>query len=274
MGAARRFGTGVGYLGAGLRLWVTSPRLMLLGAIPAFIVGIVYAAAFVLFLVNLDSIAAWAVPFATQWGEPWRTATRVVAAAALVGGLAFAAVFTFAAVTLAVGDPFYEKIWRATERTLGEEPADLHEPAWRAAARGIGSGIRLFGLTVAVGALLFACGFIPVVGQTVVPVLGALLGGWILALELTGFAFDARGQRLGQRRRALGANRAAALGFGIPIYLLFLVPFAAVVIMPAAVAGATLLARGALDREPLTSRQQPRSPAQPAIAATNPGPPQ
>ncbi|WP_394770732.1 EI24 domain-containing protein [Lacisediminihabitans sp.] len=261
MGVARRFGTGVGYLGSGLRLWVTSPRLMLLGAIPAFIVGIVYTAAFVLVLVNLEAIASWAVPFAAQWGEPWRTAMRVVAATALVGGLAFAAVFTFAAVTLAVGDPFYEKIWRATERTLGEEPADLGEPAWRAVARGIGSGIRLFGLTVAVGALLFACGFIPVVGQTVVPVLGAFLGGWILALELSGFAFDARGQRLRQRRRALGANRAAALGFGIPTYLLFLVPFAAVVIMPAAVAGATLLARAALDAEPAED------------AATSPAPP-
>lgn len=268
MGAARRFGTGVGYLGAGLRLWVSSPRLMLLGAIPAFIVGIVYAGAFVLFLLNLDSITAWAVPFASQWSEPWRTATRVVAAAALVGGVALAAVFTFVAVTLAVGDPFYEKIWRATERRLGEEPADLGEAGWRAVARGIGSGVRLFGLSLTVGALLFACGFIPVVGQTVVPVLGAILGGWILALELTGFAFDARGQRLGQRRRALGANRAAALGFGIPTYLLFLVPFAAVAIMPAAVAGATMLARGTLDALPPASHRPPGN------AATNSEPPQ
>jgi CysZ protein len=236
---------------------------MLLGAVPAFIVGIVYAGAFVLFLVNLEPIAVWAVPFAGQWSEPWRTATRVVTAAALVGGLTFAAVFTFAAVTLAVGDPFYEKIWRATERTLGREPADLGESLWRGALRGIGSGIRLLGLTVAVGALLFACGFIPLVGQTMVPVLGALLGGWILALELTGFAFDARGQRLAERRRALGANRAAALGFGIPVYLLFLIPFAAVVIMPAAVAGATLLARDSLE----AARSAP-----PTTDPTNPAP--
>jgi CysZ protein len=44
----------------------------------------------------------------------------------------------------------------------------------------------------------------------------------------------------------LRASRASVLGFGLASYLLFLVPFAAVVVMPAAVAGATMLARDAV----------------------------
>ncbi|MET3767362.1 CysZ protein [Marisediminicola sp. UYEF4] len=245
-GLVRRFLGGMGYLVRGLRLWATSPRLMLLGALPALVVGLVFAAALVLFAINLEALAAWITPFADRWEDPLRAGTRFAAGTALVAVTVLLAVYTFVAVTLAVGDPFYERIWRAVEQRMGDAPAEIDEPFWRSAARGIGSGIRLFALTASVGLSLFAVSFIPVVGQTAVPVLGALLGGWFLTLELTGFAFDARGLRLRDRRRMLGARRASTLGFGVLTYLLFLVPFGAIVIMPAAVAGATMLSRDAL----------------------------
>jgi len=145
-----------------------------------------------------------------------------------------------------VGDPFYERIARGVESRLGNAPQELEETFWVGLWRGIGSALRFLALTASVGLLLFGLGFIPVVGQTVVPVLGAFFGGWFLALELSGFAFDARGLRLRDRRRSLGADRATTLGFGVLTYLLFLVPFLAIVVMPAAVAGATIMSRDAL----------------------------
>src|SRR5690606_4905820 len=87
---------------------------------------------------------------------------------------------------------------------------------------------------------------IPVVGQTVVPVIGAAVGGWVLALELVGAAFSRRGLRLPDRRRALRADRPVALGFGVAVFCCFLIPLGAVLVMPAAVAGGTLLARRSL----------------------------
>ena len=245
----------MGYPVKGLRMWGSSPKLMLIGAIPALIVGVVYAAAFVLFLLNVGEIAVWITPFASGWADPLRLAARVAAGIALPVAAVFLAVFTFTAVTLAVGDPFYERIWRAVEERMGEAPADGGESFLRSARRGIGNGLRLVALSVLVGLLLFAGGFIPLVGQTVVPVLGAVLGGWILTLELTGYAFDARRLTLRQRRRTLRTSGASALGFGVLSYLLFLIPFAAVAIMPAAVAGATMLARDAV----VGSAPSPRS---------------
>ena len=44
----------------------------------------------------------------------------------------------------------------------------------------------------------------------------------------------------------LRADRAATLGFGVATYLVFFIPFAAVIMMPAAVAGGTMLARTAI----------------------------
>lgn len=243
---ARGFFGGMRYLGRGLHLWVTSPRLMLLGAVPALVVGAFYTAGIVLFLLNVDAIVRWITPFADGWAEPAAVATRIAVGVALIGVALLVAVYTFAAVTLLVGDPFYERIWRAVELRLGAAPAEPDDGFWKSAALAVGNGLRLFALTALVGVGLLACGLIPLVGQFVAPVLGAVIGGWVLVLELTGFAFDARRFSLRERRRMLAQRRASSLGFGILTYLLFLVPFGAVVIMPAAVAGATMLSRDAL----------------------------
>jgi CysZ protein len=247
-GAVRGFVSGVALLGRGFGMWATSPRLMILGAIPALLVSAFYLAAIVLLLVNLEGISGWLAPFADEWNEPWRTAAHVTVGVAILGIAILVLVYTFVAITLAVGDPFYEKIWRHVENRLGEAPAESEEPFWRSAGRGVGNALRMLLLTAFVGLALFALGFIPILGQTIVPVLGVGFGGWFLAIELAGFAFDARGFSLRDRRRMLRARRAPALGFGMTTYLLFLVPFAAIIVMPAAVAGATLLSRGALEK--------------------------
>jgi CysZ protein len=243
--APRRFLDGMGLLGAGLRMWITNPRIMLMGAIPALVVAVVYLVGFILLASNLDGLATAMTPFAAEWGESARVVARAVASLALVAAAVLLVVYTFAAITLAIGSPFYERISRRVEERLGDVPEPVELPFATALARGVGDGLRVLVTTVTVGLLLFACGFIPVIGQTVVPVLGALAGGWFLALELTGFAFEARGIPGGTKRRMLRADRATTLGFGVSSYLLFLVPFAAVIVMPAAVAGGTMLARRA-----------------------------
>jgi CysZ protein len=249
-GAVREFFTGVRLLGAGLRMWVTAPRLMMIGAVPALLVAAVYAVALVLLAVNLEGIAEWSTPFAAGWQEPFRSVVRVAAALGILAVTALLAVYTFVSLTLLIGDPFYERIWRTVENRLGGVSDEHEQPFWPSVLRGTGEALRMLAATAGIGVLLFAGGFLPVVGQTVVPVLAALVGGWFLAIELTGFAFEARGFRLRERRRALGASRARALGFGVAAYLIFLVPLGAVIVMPAAVAGATLLTRGVLEARP------------------------
>ena len=244
MRTIREFFGGVGVLAQGFRTYATRPRLMWLGALPALIVGVVYVVGIVLVALNLDAIVTLITPFAQGW--QFEPLVRIAAGVALFALVVILYVYTYAAITLAVGDVFYERIWRAVEQTLGDPPAELRETVWAGVRRGVGNGIRLLLLTVSTGLLLFALGFIPVIGQTLVPVIGAFVGGWFLTLEQTGYAFDSRGLRLRDRRTSLGANRARTLGFGVACYLLFLVPFAAVVVMPAAVAGATLLARPAI----------------------------
>lgn len=247
-GVVRSFFAGVGILGRGFRTYATSPRLMWLGVLPALIVGLVFLAAVIVLAINFDVLVTAITPFARGW--EFEPLVRIAAGLAVFALSILLIVYTYAAITLAVGDPFYERIWHAVESRLGDGPPEQKEGFWKSLGRGLGNGIQLFLATVLVSVLVLVLGFIPVVGQIVAPVLGAFFAGWFLTLELTGFAFDARGLRLRDRRRLLGARRARTLGFGVATYLLFLVPFAAIFVMPAAVAGATFLAREALAPAP------------------------
>jgi CysZ protein len=244
---AREALAGGGDLLRGFRVWGTSPRLMLLGAFPALLVGTVFLGLLAGLIAALPPVTAWATPFAGGWAVPLRDSLRLIVGAAILVLAVVLLVLAYTAVTLTVGDPFYERISRRVEEQQGGAPALREEPPLAGVARAVSDGLRLFlgGVLVAVAA--FLVGLIPVVGPVLASVLGASAGGWLLAVELTGYAFDARGHRLRERRRALRSRRARAWGFGVATYVLFLVPFVAVLAMPAAVAGATLLSRAVLE---------------------------
>ena len=245
-GVIREFFRGVGMLGKGFATWRTDPGVMLLGAIPALIVAVVYLAGLTVLLLNLPAITDALTGFADGWDQVWRGLLRGFFALAFLIVFAFFWVYTYTVVTLAVGDPFYERIWRNVEVQLGDVPVEPEIGFWRSFGSAILDFLRLFFPTVLLGILVFAIGFIPLVGTVVALVLGAFIGGWFLAVETTGLAFSARGHSQRERRRILRSRRALTLGFGVASYLLFLVPGLTVFAMPAAVAGATRLSREVL----------------------------
>ncbi|MGC1212521.1 MAG: EI24 domain-containing protein [Micromonospora sp.] len=245
-GAATRFLTGAGLLLRGIGLYVRSPGLMLLGVVPALISGALFLIGLVALVYFVDDLAALVTPFADDWQSTARSVVRVIAGLAFLGFGGLLGVLTFTAVTLAIGDPFYERISERVEERYGGTPGAVEVPFWASLRRTVLDSLRLVAISALVGVPLLAAGFIPVVGQTVVPVVGAAVGGWFLALELVGAPFYRRGMRLPDRRSLLKADRPTTLGFGVAVFVCFLIPLGAVLVMPAAVAGATLLARRSL----------------------------
>ena len=242
----RQFLLGARLLGRGLGMYLRTPGMIVLGLVPALISGALYTAGVVALLWYLGDIAAAVTWFADDWSVWLRDLVRFIGGAAVVGLGGLLGVLTFTAVTLIIGDPFYEKISELVEDRFGGVP-DAVEVSWYASlGRSVVDGLRLVGFSLLIGLLLFVGGFIPVVGQTVIPVLGAALGGWILAVELTGVAFQRRGRRLPDRRLALRTQRSLTLGFGVAVFLCFLIPLGVVLLTPAAVAGGTLLSRRVL----------------------------
>ncbi len=255
----REFLDGLVFLARGIGMWARSPRLMLLGAIPALISFVVLASGFVALAVWVGPVSRTLTPFADHWSSGLRNTTHMIAGIALLGSALLCSVLLYTALTLAIGDPCYEAISRRAEAPYGGVPGEVEVPWWRSLGRSVRDALRLVFASIVVGLLLFVAGFLPVVGQSVVPVVGALIGGWYLALELTGVPFERRGLRLAGRRRLLRKRRPLVLGFGVGTFVLFLIPLGAVLVTPAAVAGAALMSRRVLG-EPVTAPVGPTGP--------------
>ncbi|MGW5686298.1 EI24 domain-containing protein [Nonomuraea sp. NPDC003754] len=258
MRSMREFAGGVGFFFQGLRWVAKNGKWWGFGLVPALIAFVIYVAALVYLGNNATGIADFLTPFADGWAAGWRDFLRGALAVLLfIGGLALA-VLTFTALTLAIGEPFYEKLSEKVDPLHGTDDV----PWWRSIPRSIRDSLVTLLYALMFTIPLFFLGFVPVVGQTVVPVLGALVSGFFLTVELTSLAMERRGMHRRARFGVLRANKAPALGFGVVVFLIFLVPFVAVLAMPAAVAGAALMVRSRL--VPL--------PAEPARPAAPPAP--
>jgi CysZ protein len=240
---------GVGYFARGLAWTARRPRQWLFGLIPALIALVLYAAALAVLIMYADDLAAAGTPFADDWSDGARRAVRIIVGVGIVGAGALFAVLTFTALTLLVGEPFYERLAVRAEESMGGAPP---EPAGSTGAellRSLGDAVVLGVIALVFAAVFFVLGLLPGVGQTVVPVVAACVSGYFLSGELTGIALARRGLRRRERFARLRRERPLAVGFGAAVFVVFLIPLGAVVAMPGAVVGGTMLARERLGKD-------------------------
>jgi CysZ protein len=212
---------------------------MAAGLVPAAIVFLVLAGALVALGFALPGLLDWATPFAASWDPFAAGVVRWLIGIALMGGAIVLAIVTFTALTLLVGEPFYDRIWRSVERDLGGTVPDAPYGIGRSVADAAG----LFGKGLLSALCAGVVALVPVVGGIAGAVIGALLNGRVIADELSSRGLTARGLDAPRRAALIRTQRARVLGFGVAVHVCFLVPFAAIVVMPAAVAGAALLGR-------------------------------
>lgn len=255
---------GVSICAAGFRLCLRNPGLAALGMIPPIVVGALLIAGLVVLGLHASAIVTAWTPFADAWPDPWPDVVRTLAGVALVAGAAVVGVLLFAGITLLVGQPFYERIWRAAERELGGIPDEVELSLRQSIAKGVDDALRLLGVALLTGLVVLLLGIIPVVGTLLGAIGGAFVGSRALAIELSSMSADARGLSLDERRALLDTAPDVARGFGLAVYLLFLIPGGAVLGTPAATVGGMLLVRE-LRGEPTEVDA-----ARPAAAATRP----
>ncbi|MFD4262404.1 EI24 domain-containing protein [Streptomyces sp. NPDC058534] len=269
----RDLGAGFGHLLKGQRWVAQHGKSYGFGLVPGLITLVLYAAALIALAMWGTDFVAWTTPFADDWSSPWLGLFRGFLTVVLFALALLMAVLTFTAVTLLIGQPFYEALSERVDRDVspdGTAPeSDL--PLWREVWLSGRDSLRILVRAALWGVLLFALGLIPFVGQTVVPVIGLFVTGFFLTEELASVALQRRGVELRERLALLRSRKRLVWGFGTPLAVSFLVPFVAVFLMPGAVAGATLLARELLGEE-ISDGRDDRSDGGPADPAVSSGP--
>lgn len=238
------WGDGTASLWGGFRFLGRRPRLALLGAVPPAFTSLFLGGALIMLAWNSGGLATWATPFADGWAEGMRQGLRAAVAVMTVVAGAALSVLVFVWLTLTLGAPIYDRLSEEAERASGGVAGRVGYPASQAIPREIGHTAVAFVQSVALSVVLFFVGLVPVVGTVAAAVLGAVGGGWFLARELAGGPLERRGiPRLRDWGRFVRVHWRAGLGFGVPVYLLMLVPVVAIFAFPAATVGGTLLVR-------------------------------
>ena len=242
----RDFITGVRYFGQGFGLLARRPKLLLIGMLPAVLTTVILLGGMIALVLNAGHLAVLVTPFANGWPSDGRLVTRLAAGFALVGVAVLLGLVGFTALTLVIGGPFYEHIAERIEDELGVTAGRLDLSWGKQLLAGTRDGIVLLLRSLVLTVPLFVAGFLPVVGQSVVPVLVALVTAWFMALEVVAVPFYRRGIGLRGRTAMLRRRRMLAVGLGLPAGLLCMIPPLAIVVMPVAFAGGVLVALDAL----------------------------
>src|SRR5262249_59206004 len=102
------FFAGIGLMARGLAMVMRSPRLWLLGLITAVISFLLLGAGFVALVMYNGQIATFLTPYAEHWNSAFRATLHAVVQIALLGAWILLSVLLYTALTLIVGQPFYE----------------------------------------------------------------------------------------------------------------------------------------------------------------------
>lgn len=88
---------------------------------------------------------------------------------------------------------------------------------------------------------IFLLGFVPFLGQTLIPIVAFIFSAWLIAIQYCDYPFDNHKISFQRMRNALEQNKMMNYTFGSLVSLFTMIPFVNLVVMPVAVCGATAM---------------------------------
>ncbi len=232
------FFQGLGYLGEGFTL-IRQPGLRLFVIIPLILNLLLFVAMFWLlaegFVLMIATVMAWLPDWTWLQALDWLFW--------LLYGIVILLMFAYGFVIMAnlIGSPFYGFLSEQTEKYLtGQEVSE--EGGWllilKDVPRALWREVQKIAYYLPRALLLLIVGLIPVV-NLVAAVLWFIFNCWMMSLQYVDYPADNHRVSFPALRRRLGSRRLSALGFGLPVAVLAMVPIVNLFVVPAAVCGAT-----------------------------------
>lgn len=151
--------------------------------------------------------------------------------------------FTFTTLANFVAAPFNALLAEKVELQLTDEP--LGDMSFSAVIKDVPRMLKrewqkmMYSLPRLIA--IFLLGFVPILGQTVVPVIAFVFSAWMIAIQYCDYPFDNHKIAFRRMRNALGQNKVMNYTFGTLVSLFTMIPFVNLVVMPVAVCGATAM---------------------------------
>lgn len=232
------FFKGAQFLLSGFRL-IRQSGLRRYVVIPLLINIAVFAVLTWVGIYQFEALMQWLLPKGDSW---WIETLKVVLwiVFGFVALLVFYFLFSLAANIVA--SPFNSLLAEKVLLKLGQNLPETH--GWSSAFTGFPKAMASEGRKLIYFMFIFLAltvlTVIPVL-QIAAPVLWPVATGWMLSLEYAAYPVEASGQLFQDTRRKARENRMMALGFGMTAMLFTLIPLVNLLVIPAAVAGASAM---------------------------------
>lgn len=237
----RDFASGLRYVGKGFTL-IKQPGIRPFVVIPFVINVLIFALAVWFAGAKFSELMDWMLPQFTGW-LVWLNVLRYLLWPLFAIVLLILIFYSFTIVANLIGSPFNAVLAARLEARLsGIEP---NTQGGLATALGgiknaLGSELKKIAYLVFWMIPLIIVSFIPVI-NFISPVLWAVFGAWMLALEYTDYPMGNHDMYFAEERALLRRHKPLALGFGGGIMLMTMIPVLNFFAMPVGVAGATAL---------------------------------
>ncbi len=226
------------YLLHGFQL-IWRPGIRLYAFIPIVINLIVFIAVSVLASHYFKDFLTWFNQHIPTWLQWLNTVLWIVFLALTI--LITTYTFTFFANLIAA--PFNSLLAEQVERCLSNEAVNSSTTVAeliKDIPRSIGRQLRYLAYFLPRALFIFFIFLIPG-GQIIAPPLWFIFNGWLMALQYLDYPMDNHRVNFTAMQQQLKQRRLISLGFGMSIVLFSMIPLINLLVMPAAVAGATQL---------------------------------
>ncbi len=233
-----QFESGIYYFTFGWRL-ILQRKLLPFIILPLMINVVLIAGLFWLFFINLNHWLDTLVNFMPSWLD-WITVI-IIPLAILVLLVFF--YFTFTTLANFIAAPFNGLLAEKVEQQLSGEL--LLESSFKDILKDIPRMLKrewqkmMYALPRLI--ILFILGFIPFLGQTIIPMLAFIFSSWMVAIQYCDYPFDNHKISFTQMKKALSQHRVMNFTFGSLVSIATLIPLINLLIMPVAVCGATAM---------------------------------
>jgi CysZ protein len=230
------FSTGAGYLFTGFQL-IRQPGLRGFVMIPLLLNIIVFGS---LGFVAIDQFAGL-LDALMQSVPDWAAFIRYLLWPLFVLLLLVVSAWTFTIIGNLIASPFAGPLAEKTEALLTRQVSaasfdwkTVAVIAVRALAREGSKLVYYLGWAIAILIVSF-------VASPIAPLLWFAFGAWMMAIQYIDYPFDNHQLSFAELKRWLGQNRMTALGFGAAVLAASVIPLVNLVVIPAAICGATAL---------------------------------